>query len=1080
MRGSAPARLGRVIPLIALVALFLVPGFASVRPAPPALPPPSDPVVPAGPDSGPLAAARQSLSEGLGPRPANDPGPTWNLTHPVLTTGAAMAYDSATGEVVLFEGLATSQHNSTWTYDNGNWTQLHLPRNPSVRYGESMVYDPMDQEVVLFGGGSGSPNQFDNDTWVFRSGVWTMLNASTTGAPPARAYASVTYDASRAEVLLFGGTNVSYDGTAAVGVVFRDTWTFSADRWTKLSTTTAPTQRYAASLGYDSATGGDVLFGGLYTHYFPNVTTLRNDTWTFQGGQWSPSHLTAGPSARAAGGFAYDGVDQGLILFGGTVRNNQYFDRDLNDTWLFASGNWTKLTGPEPPVVDGQHPLVAGPGNDSLLLFGSPAWTFGAGSWSVSGPHPTPPPVGAPLLTYDARDRYVILVGSGDEPPLYNVTWSFHDGRWTNLSRGQTTPPPFDTSATMTYDPLDGYVVLFGGETNRTWTFSGGNWTELPAAVEPPARFGASLVFDPAAGYAILFGGSDCYPGYWYDECTWDNDTWGFVHGTWFPVLPTRGVSPPARSYEAMAFDAADGYLLVFGGLECANASACVTGNDTWRFAGGTWSRLATPVAPPPRIGAGITYDDTNGSVVLVGGAGASAYGSYLSPLNGTWTFAGGRWSLLNFSDQFVPSPAIQPGFVYDPEVGQELFLNASSEAWTLQLTPRPTGPLNASISASPVTGDAPLRVLFGAATSGGSPPYSDLWAFGDGSDGTGPSPDHVYNRSGTFHVTLTTIDALDAVSEANATVSVGPALSVTGTLGATSGVAPLADSFQGRTVGGTGPFSALWSFGDGATATTLNASHTYQSPGTFEATLLVADLSGSIVEAGPWNVTVLASAIPLSSSLAVTPAVDPFGTSIQMTTVVTGGLAPFHFAWASLPSGCEGADTANITCRPTAAGSWSPSVTVSDVAGEIASATTLVVVSAAPLRLTLVATPTLVSLGKAVQLVANLTGGVPPTSLTWSSLPPGCPTPGTDSESCVPSGAGQFTVRTIAADSDHQTEWANVTIIVQGAPAVPAAAPTGPWGLLPAELLAVGLVVGAVAAGVAAWTVDRLGRRQS
>src|SRR5262249_7076730 len=54
------------------------------------------------------------------------------------------------------------------------------------------------------------------------------------------------------------------------------------------------------------------------------------------------------------------------------------------------------------------------------------------------------------------------------------------------------------------------------------------------------------------------------------------------------------------------------------------------------------------------------------------------------------------------------------------------------------------------------------------------------------------------------------------------------------------NGVAGTAVTFSGSVSGGNPPYTYLWNFGDGASATTLSATHTYSSAGTYSVTLQV------------------------------------------------------------------------------------------------------------------------------------------------------------------------------------------------------------------------------------------------
>jgi PKD repeat protein len=63
----------------------------------------------------------------------------------------------------------------------------------------------------------------------------------------------------------------------------------------------------------------------------------------------------------------------------------------------------------------------------------------------------------------------------------------------------------------------------------------------------------------------------------------------------------------------------------------------------------------------------------------------------------------------------------------------------------------------------------------------------------------------------------------------------------------ATSGIAPLAVNFTGTGTDTDGTIASyLWQFGDGTTATTQNATHTYPTPGTYTVNLTVTDDRGA------------------------------------------------------------------------------------------------------------------------------------------------------------------------------------------------------------------------------------------
>jgi hypothetical protein len=131
-----------------------------------------------------------------------------------------MAYDAATGTVVLFSGSGNSPRrfplDDTWTWNGATWTKQAPATRPTGRREASMAYDAAIGTVVLFGGyNPHTGNEFDG-TWVWDGHTWTRQAPAT--SPPARHAASMAYDAATGNMVLFGGAGQSH--------VFGDTWTW--------------------------------------------------------------------------------------------------------------------------------------------------------------------------------------------------------------------------------------------------------------------------------------------------------------------------------------------------------------------------------------------------------------------------------------------------------------------------------------------------------------------------------------------------------------------------------------------------------------------------------------------------------------------------------------------------------------------------------------------------------------------------------------------------------------------------------------------------------------------------------------
>lgn len=160
--------------------------------------------------------------------------------------------------------------------------------------------------------------------------------------------------------------------------------------------------------------------------------------------------------------------------------------------------------------------------------------------------------------------------------------------------------------------------------------------------------------------------------------------------------------------------------------------------------------------------------------------------------------------------------------------------LDTNSITQAVTVNPLPT----VSFTASPLTGCAPLSVLF---TDNSTIPVGGLlnrWSFGNGNVTTAHNLDtlYTYNNPGTFTVVLREVSQAGCIATDSVVgmITVNPAPSANYSYSANGNTV----SFTNASTGGT---SYVWNFGDGsANGTTADASHTYTNPGSYTVCLTV------------------------------------------------------------------------------------------------------------------------------------------------------------------------------------------------------------------------------------------------
>jgi hypothetical protein len=132
------------------------------------------------------------------------------------------------------------------------------------------------------------------------------------------------------------------------------------------------------------------------------------------------------------------------------------------------------------------------------------------------------------------------------------------------------------------------------------------------------------------------------------------------LHAHFSPSLAGTPGNPPARSQAVMAYDPAQGVVVMFGGRGESGSLG-----DTWTWDGSIWRQQHPAVSPPARVGGAMAYDQTSGRLVLFSGnveGGAE---------NATWTWDGTTWRAehTQHAPQGGPIPLV--GMAADAATGQ-------------------------------------------------------------------------------------------------------------------------------------------------------------------------------------------------------------------------------------------------------------------------------------------------------------------------------------------------------------------------------------------------------------------------
>jgi N-acetylneuraminic acid mutarotase len=628
---------------------------------------------------------------------------------PSARTEARMVYDPRTTHIILYGGLTAVDQatrlaldlSDTWEYTGGHWAQRFPFHNPGPRSGHVMVYDSTRGRIVLFGGQNGKVQL--NDTWYYRDDDWTRIDTATN--PPARLLAGAAYDSKRDRIVLFGGTQISED--LKTTTYLQDTWEFNGTDWTRRAETGPAVRK--PSLVYDAAHDQVLMIGTnekvetLMYSYDPS-----NGSWT----QLKPTTLPCGNEAALTYDTRRDKVQITGGLCSGVGSNAATHEWD--------GTNWTKieLVSSAPTTTGSSVAYDASRGYTTLFggaEGGVPTdvtYLYNDKVWLPAADATTPIQRSLPVFVTDPENNRILLYGGMNLGADLEDFWQYKDAMWSSINNDKT--PAACENAAGAWDSDRKKLVVYCGFDSALYEWDGTTWasfTNFKEKDRPAIRRLPTMAYDAKLKKTVLYGG---YDGNYRD------DTWLWNGATWQRI---KDKPAPARTNTMMWYDPKMQKTVLYGGIGRPNEEdRLVRYSDMWSFDGNGWTEMKPATTPGLRYGASVVVEPDSGNVLLFGGLRLDINGQTQTQVyaNDLWEWDGGAqsWTKIEPTSTAVATARENAGFAWDPSRNQYVIYAGYagqylSDVWALDRT---NGQNRWILRTTPV------RRRRGASTPGGLP----------------------------------------------------------------------------------------------------------------------------------------------------------------------------------------------------------------------------------------------------------------------------------------------------------------------------------------------------------------------
>lgn len=355
------------------------------------------------------------------------------------------------------------------------------PPSPRMGYEGDCVWDPVRRVVLRYGGhNQGGGGEQGSEIWTCDpfTGKWTLKEPNT--SPPGVCCAQQNvFDPVQARYLRFPAFSGSHGWQWQREIYLNQSsvWSYdlAANTWRNLRPFPAFPLSPLRCASWDGDAGVVVIFGGEGS----SQGTLVYDPY---GNAWTRMKPAREPEGRSGGNMTYDSARKVHVMFG-----KQFGDDPATWAYDLRKNEWRDLQAAgAPPSKENdavlEYDAVGGvviailkktEGKDEQARHELQTWAYdpAANAWKRMAPEREPDPSGnRARVIMAAPELNLILLEDCPSKPREQQIWSYR------YAEGKPVAPPVPLqvvtekdSATLTWTPLAGPVVLLRGSGGKPW-----------------------------------------------------------------------------------------------------------------------------------------------------------------------------------------------------------------------------------------------------------------------------------------------------------------------------------------------------------------------------------------------------------------------------------------------------------------------------------------------------------------------------------------------------------------------------------------------------------------------------------